>query len=155
MNPTGEADSRLRHSTIRCAFCLALNRVDMARARDRPKCGSCSRPILLDRPVRVEAEDFDATVLGAGVPVLVDFYADWCAPCRMVAPVLDEIARESVGGLLVAKIDTDRAQEVAGRYGIRSIPTLILFEGGAESERVVGVDPDGLRRMARTAQANG
>ena len=141
MNPTGEADSGLRHSTIRCAFCLALTRVDMARARDRPKCGRCSRPMLLDRPVRVEAEDFDTTVLGAGVPVLVDFYADWCAPCRMVAPVLDEIARESVGGLLVAKIDTDRAQEVAGRYGIRSIPTLILFKGGEEAERIVGFMP--------------
>ncbi|MBT8403686.1 MAG: thioredoxin [Gemmatimonadetes bacterium] len=155
MNPTDEADSSRRHSTIRCAFCLSLNRVDMARARDRPKCGSCGRPMLLDRPVRIEADDFDATVLGADVPVLVDFYADWCAPCRMVTPVLDEIALESVGELLVAKVDTDRAQEIAERYGIRSIPTLILFAGGAESERVVGVDTDGLRRMARTARSDG
>ncbi|MBT8335473.1 MAG: thioredoxin [Gemmatimonadetes bacterium] len=155
MNPTDEADSSRRHSTIRCAFCLSLNRVDMARARDRPKCGSCGRPMLLDRPVRIEADDFDATVLGADVPVLVDFYADWCAPCRMVTPVLDEIALESVGELLVAKVDTDRAQEIAERYGIRSIPTLILFEGGAESERVVGVDADGLWRMARTARSDG
>jgi thioredoxin 2 len=154
MSSTGEADSTLRHSTIRCAFCLSLNRIDMARARDRPKCGSCGRPMLLDRPVRVEQDDFDATVLGADVPVLVDFYADWCAPCRMVAPVLDEIARESVGELLIAKVDTDRAQEIAGRYGIRSIPTLILFQDGAESERVVGVDPDGLRRMTRAARSD-
>ena len=155
MNPSGEADSTIRRTTIRCAFCLSLNRVDMARARDRPKCGNCGRPMLLDRPVKIEAYDFDATVLGAEVPVLVDFYADWCAPCRMVAPVLDEIARESVGELLVAKVDTDRAQEVAGRYGIRSIPTLILFRAGAESERVVGVDADGLWRMARAARPNG
>lgn len=135
-------------ATLRCAFCLSMNRVDVGRAADRPKCGKCGRPMLLDRPIKVENDDFDATVLGAEVPVLVDFYADWCAPCRMVAPVLDQIAHDAVGRLLVAKVDTDRAPDVGARYQIRSIPTLILFRDGAEVERIVGVDVAALQRIA-------
>lgn len=107
--------------------------------------------MLLDRPFKVEQDDFEASVLGADVPVLVDFYADWCAPCRMVAPALDEIAADTVGRLLVVKVDTDRAPEVAGRYEIRSIPTLVLFQDGAEAERVVGVDVARLGELARRA----
>ena len=75
--------------TIRCAFCLTLNGVDIEKASQRPTCGSCQRPMLLDRPVKVTDEDFETTVLGAEAPVLVDFYADWCAPCKILAPTLD------------------------------------------------------------------
>jgi thioredoxin 2 len=133
--------------TIRCGFCLKLNRVDLTRAAARPTCGECGKPMLLDRPVKVSQEDFDQTVLGAGAPVLVDFYADWCAPCRMVAPFVDELARRTVGKLLVAKVDTDRAPEVAMRYGIRSIPTLIVFSDGEEVERSVGFEPERVKGL--------
>lgn len=139
--------------TIRCAFCSKLNRVDLARAADRPSCGECRRPILLDRPVKVAEEDFDRTVLQAESPVLVDFYADWCAPCRMVAPLVDEIARERMGKLLVVKVDTDRAPGVAQRYGIRSIPTLVVFRGGQEVERSVGFEPERVRSMVERVVA--
>ncbi len=139
--------------TVRCTFCGTKNRVDLTRAEDRPKCGACGKPMLLDRPVKVEQEDFDTTVLKASVPVLVDFYADWCGPCRMVAPLVDEIAHEHQGRLLVAKVDTDRAPEVAGRYEIRSIPTLILFRDGKEVERMVGFEPSKLRELAARAAA--
>ncbi len=137
--------------TLRCGFCSTLNQVDLARAADGPKCGDCGRPVLLDRPVKVSQEDFERTVLQAGVPVLVDFYADWCAPCKMVAPLVDEIAHENVGKVLVAKVDTDQAQEVAGRYEIRSIPTLILFRDGEEVERSVGIEPERLRDLVEQA----
>lgn len=137
--------------TVRCGFCLTLNRVDLARAGDRPRCGECARPILLDRPVKVTEEDFDATVLGSAAPVLVDFYADWCAPCKLVVPLLDELAHEHTGEVLVAKVDTDHAPGVAQRYGIRSIPTLILFRDGAEVARSLGFEPEKVRAMTQEA----
>jgi thioredoxin 2 len=137
--------------TVRCGFCLTLNKIDLGRAADRPACGKCARPMLLDRPVKVTEEDFDRTVLDAGTPVLVDFYADWCGPCKIVAPLVDELAREHVGRLLVAKVDTDHAPGVAGRYRIRGIPTLIVFDHGAEVGRSVGFEPDKVRDLARRA----
>ena len=139
--------------TLRCQFCNTRNRVDLARAAERPKCGECSKPMLLDRPVKVTDDDFDVSVLESAAPVLVDFYADWCGPCKMVAPLVDEIAQEHVGKLLVAKVDTDRAPGVAGRYDIRSIPTVILFQDGKETERSVGFEPERVRTMAREALA--
>jgi len=106
--------------------------------------------MLLDRPVKVTQDDFDDTVLKASVPVLVDFYADWCGPCKMVAPLVDEIAHQHIGKILVAKVDTDRAPEVAAKYGIRSIPTLIIFRDGAEVERSTG-EPERVRTLAEEA----
>jgi thioredoxin 2 len=135
--------------TIRCTFCLTLNRVDLGKAADRPRCGNCERPILLDRPVKVQEEDFDRTVMEADAPVLVDFYADWCGPCKMVAPVVDDLAREHSGKLLVGKVDTDRAPDLSVKLAIRGIPTLILFRDGAEVGRVVGLDAPGLRDLVR------
>ena len=133
--------------TVRCPFCATLNRIDLARAADRPKCGKCEKPMLLDRPVHVDQPDFATTVLGSAAPVLVDFYADWCAPCKMVAPYVDELAREHAGKVLVAKVDTDRAQDVSLQYKIRGIPTLTLFKNGAEVARSVGFEPEKLKAM--------
>ena len=107
--------------------------------------------MLLDRPVKVTQDDFDDTVLKASVPVLVDFYADWCGPCKMVAPLVDEVAHQHIGKILVAKVDTDRAPEVATKYGIRSIPTLIIFRAGAEVERSTGFEPERVRTLAEEA----
>lgn len=137
--------------TIRCAFCTKLNRVDLSRAADRPACGDCGKPMLLDRPVKVAQEDFQRTVLESDVPVLVDFYADWCGPCKMVAPLVDEIASQHIGKMLVAKVDTDKAPDVAMKYEIRSIPTIIVFRGGDEVERSLGFEPDRVRALAAQA----
>lgn len=137
---------------LRCGFCLTLNRVSMDRAEDRPRCGKCQRPILMDRPLKVEADDFERTVLESGVPVLVDFYADWCAPCRMLAPHLDQVAAAGVGSLIVAKVDSDRAPELAQRFGIRGLPTVVLFRDCGEVDRVVGMDPAGIQRLGATGQ---
>ena len=127
------------HTTTPCPFCAQLNRVDLERLSDGPRCGSCSRPLLLDRPVKVSAESFDAVLAGTDVPVLVDFYADWCGPCRIVAPVVDELAHARAGEVLVLKVDTDRDPGISERFGIRGIPTLIAFQGGKEIGRHVGV----------------
>lgn len=142
-----------RAVTLRCGFCGTLNKVDLTRAEDRPQCGDCTKPMLLDRPVKVSQDDFDQTVLKAEVPVLVDFYADWCAPCRMVAPLVDEIAYQKIGRMLVAKVDTDQAQDIAMRYGIRSIPTLIIFDKGDEVERSIGFEPQRVRDLVENVVA--
>ncbi len=128
-------------ATVPCPFCATLNRVDLGRVDDRPHCGECRRPILLDRPVTVSDETFARVVSDATVPVVVDFYADWCGPCKMMAPTLDAFAHQRRGSVLVVKLDTDRNQETAQRYGIRGIPTLIVFRDGKEAAREVGVVP--------------
>ena len=134
-------ESKMTGATLRCPFCLKLNRVAVDRADDRPKCGSCGRPLLLDRPVKVQGEDFERLINDAEVDVLVDFYAAWCGPCKIMAPVLDEFAHEHSGQLLVAKLDTDANPQISQRLGIRGIPTLILFRDGKEQERKTGAVP--------------
>jgi len=130
-----------RRVTLSCPFCATLNRVDLARVDARPKCGQCGRPLLLDRPLAVTDQTFDRLIGDAEVPVFVDFYADWCGPCKVIAPILDDIARERMGELLVLKLDTDRNPGTMTRFGVRGIPTLILFAHGAEVARLTGAVP--------------
>lgn len=129
------------HYTLPCAFCARWNRIPAARAADRPKCGECGRPILLDRPFALTGESFHRVIAETTVPVVVDFYADWCGPCKMMAPVFDAFAHERMGQLLVAKLDTDRANALSQALGIRGIPTLIRFDGGRETRRASGAMP--------------
>ncbi len=136
-------------ATLASQFCGQLNKVDLSRHADRPKCAKCGKPFLVDRPIKVTEENFDATVLKSEVPVLVDFYADWCGPCRVMAPVLDEIAEANAGKLLVAKVDTDASPAVSQRYGIRSIPFFGRFENGQMVKTAVGaVGREGLVELA-------
>src|SRR5689334_1527756 len=130
-----------KHLTLRCQFCETWNRIDAARAVDRPKCGKCGKPMLLDRPFPLNDETFARTIGDAEVPVLVDFYADWCGPCKMMAPSIDEIAATYQGRALVAKLDTDRAQRTASSFDIRGIPTTIVFKAGREIARQSGAVP--------------
>jgi thioredoxin 2 len=123
---------------VTCQFCGKANRVDLSRLSSGPKCGECGRPIRLDRPLKVTDSDFDRTIQGASVPILVDFYADWCGPCRVMAPTLDDLAQRNTGELLVLKLDTD-VNQTAARFGIRGIPTVIAFRNGKETGRHVGV----------------
>lgn len=130
-----------KSATVRCQFCHTWNRVSAARVPDRPKCGKCGKPLLLDRPVPLDDETFEKTIQGSELPVLVDFYADWCGPCKMMAPAFDEIARRHQGEALVAKVNTDLAQRTATTFQIRGIPTTILFRDGKEVKRQVGAVP--------------
>jgi thioredoxin 2 len=124
------AEPKAARLTVRCQFCQTWNRVDASRAADRPKCGKCGRPILLDRPMPLDDESFSRTIEGSGLPVLVDFYADWCGPCKMMAPHVDELAARYQGRALVAKLNTDRAPVTAEKFQIRGIPTTIVFRDG-------------------------
>jgi len=137
------------HTTIACQFCTKLNRIDVSRHANRPKCAECGKPFLLDRPIKVLEEHFDKTVLESEIPVLVDFYADWCGPCKMMAPFLDEIAADKAGEILVVKVDTDRSPSVSQRYDIKGIPFFGRFENGEMVRNVVGaVGLEGLKKLA-------
>jgi thioredoxin 2 len=141
-----------RVAVVPCAFCSTLNRIDLAKLSNGPKCANCHRPILLDRPIKASTATYDKTLQATTVPVLVDFYADWCGPCHMMAPTLDEFARQHAGAALVLKLDTDAEPTIAGRYGIRGIPTLIVFDQGKEKGRHVGVaDLNTLESLAGVA----
>jgi thioredoxin 2 len=127
--------------TLQCQFCQSWNRVDAARAQDRPKCGKCGKPLLLDRPVALSDETFQRTIESSEIPVLVDFYADWCGPCKMMAPAVDAVAAKYQGQALVAKLNTDLAPQTSQRFEIRGIPTTIVFEHGREVARQTGAIP--------------
>jgi thioredoxin 2 len=126
---------------VRCPFCGKLNRIEAARAGDRPTCGECRKPILLDRPITLTDEDLDRVINESQIPVVIDFYADWCRPCKMMAPIFDEAAHERIGKVLFTKLDTDRNPAASVRFGVRGIPTLIVFKGGKEFSRQVGAVP--------------
>lgn len=128
---------------IDCGSCAKANRLPAARLAERAKCAACKTPLLpLSRPIAIRATaDFDELVRDAPVPVLVDFWAAWCGPCRMVAPEVEKIAASRAGALVAAKVDTDALPDIASRFGIRSIPTLIAFRAGREDRRVTGALP--------------
>ena len=136
-----ESTTEKTTATLRCQFCFAWNRIDVARAADRPKCGKCAKPMLLDRPVMLDDETFGRTIAESDVPVIVDFYADWCGPCKMMAPSVDQLAAKYAGRAIVAKVNTDLSQAATRPFGIRGIPTTIVFSGGAEAARQSGAMP--------------
>lgn len=127
--------------TLRCAHCGKWNRIRADKAEHGPKCGACGTPIAVDHPVLLDDDSFDRVIAETEVPVLVDFYADWCGPCKMMAPSVEALAKETVGRALVAKLDTDQAQRSAARFQIRGIPTSIVFVGGKEVARQTGAVP--------------
>jgi thioredoxin 2 len=140
-----------RPAIVHCPFCSAANRVDLTRLASGPKCAKCGKPLRLDRPQKVTDRDFDRTITGSSVPVVVDFYADWCGPCKAMAPTLDEFAAKAAGETLVVKLDTEANPATAARFGIRGIPTLIAFEGGKEKRRHVGLaDMKALEGLAKS-----
>jgi thioredoxin 2 len=138
--------------TLRCQFCETWNRIDAARAADKPKCGKCGTPMHLDRPVKLDDDSFQRTIDEAQLPVLVDFYADWCGPCKMMAPFVDELAAKYIGRALIAKVNTDHAQRAAAPFNIRGIPTTIVFKNGKMVAQKAGAMPlAGLEEILKPA----
>jgi thioredoxin 2 len=147
-----EANPATRKVTVRCQFCNTWNRIDTGKVTAGPKCGKCGKPILLERPIALDDETFTRTINESDVPVAVDFYADWCGPCRMMAPAVDALASHVQGKALVAKLNTDHSSRTANGFNIRGIPTTIVFSGGKEVARQSGALPlEGLKQLMAKA----
>jgi thioredoxin 2 len=123
-----------------CPSCGRNNRIPASRLDARALCGGCKAALLpLDRPYEVKDDDaFDELVRGSPLPVVVDFWAPWCSPCRMIAPELNSLATRYAGRAVIAKVNTDNLGSIAERYRIRGIPTLLRFDRGAETKRISG-----------------
>ena len=141
---------------LRCSTCGATNRVPRERLEQggRPLCGRCRTPLpVAGKPVTVTDATFAVEVERSSLPVVVDLWAAWCGPCRLIAPVIDELAATLAGRVRFAKLDIDENPATAARYDVRSIPTLLVFKGGREVDRIVGVHPKAeiARRLAGMA----
>jgi thioredoxin 2 len=140
---TGSSAGSAAALLVKCRRCGATNRVDRARSDDA-RCGRCKAPLGLaaaGHPTAVTDDSFAAEVEASALPVLVDFWAPWCGPCRMVAPILEQIAAERAGRLRVVKVNVDENPRLASRFSIQSIPTMALFRGGALVDQIRGAAP--------------
>ena len=136
-----------------CPACSAVNRIPAARLAEKPSCGKCRQPLFIGKPVELTDQSFETQVSRSDIPVVVDFWAPWCGPCKMMAPAFELAAAQLEPKFRLAKLNTDQQQATAARFRIQSIPTLALFQNGREVARQPGAM--GTADIVRWVQANG
>jgi thioredoxin 2 len=135
---------------IVCPGCEAVNRVPAGKNASAAKCGRCHRPLFTGKPVSAAAKNFAKLIGSNDIPVLVDFWAEWCGPCKMMAPIFEQVAAEFEPRIRFLKVDTEAEQALAAQYNIRSIPTMMLFRKGAViAQRAGATNAQGLRNWLR------
>ncbi|MHB1237284.1 MAG: thioredoxin TrxC [Gallionella sp.] len=135
---------------IVCPHCDGVNRLPAAKLGEQPVCGKCKQPLFDAHPAELGSGNFALHISRNDIPVLVDFWAPWCGPCKMMAPAFVQAAKQLEPGMRLAKLNTEEAREIGARYNIRSIPTLALFADGKELARQAGaMDAAGIVRWAR------
>jgi thioredoxin 2 len=131
---------------LACAACGAANRLPASRLDESPRCGKCHQPLLQAAPVGLDEAAFDRFIANTDIPVVVDFWATWCGPCHAMAPAFERVSADLKAAARFAKVDIDRSPGLASRFGIRSVPTLAVFRGGREVDRMSGaLDAGSLR----------
>jgi thioredoxin 2 len=123
---------------IVCAACMAVNRIPADRLAAKPKCGKCHQPLLDQHPVELNTASFQQHIKRNDIPVVVDFWAPWCGPCKMMAPAFEQAAAQLAPDVRLAKLNTEAEQTIGAQLGIRSIPTMIVFRNGHEVARQAG-----------------
>lgn len=142
-------EAELAHIT--CPHCEATNRMPYTKLVQQPKCGKCHQALFIGKPLELSSKNFSKTINNTGIPVVVDFWAQWCGPCKMMAPIFEQTSAIIEPRARLAKLNTEFSQDIASRFGIRSIPTLMVFKNGNEVARQAGaMDKGSLIRFIET-----